>query len=82
MEVIVQWNCEGAKPKLHNLQEIIREEDPVCLCLGETKLREDNDSDFKINGYKPFLKTLHIREGENAHGGVGIWVKNSKPAHH
>ena len=79
MEIILQWNCEGLKSKINNLKEIIREKDPVCICLGETKLKQD--SDFKINGYKSFLKNLRVQEGGIAHGGVGIWVQNNKPAH-
>ena len=75
---IVQWNCEGLKQKRDVLLEIIREKNPLCICLQETKLPKD--SDFSIRGYKSFLKNLDVEEG-NAHGGVGIWVKNDKPAH-
>lgn len=74
---LVQWNCEGLKQKGDALQEIIREKNPLCICLQETKLPKD--ADFHIRGYKSFLKNLET-EG-NAHGGVGVWVKNSKPAH-
>ena len=74
---LVQWNCEGLKQKGDALQEIIREKNPLCICLQETKLPKD--ADFHIRGYKSFLKNLET-EG-NAHGGVGIWVKNNKPAH-
>ena len=74
---LVQWNCEGLKQKGDALQEIIREKNPLCICLQETKLPKD--ADFHIKGYKSFLKNLET-DG-NAHGGVGIWVKNNKPAH-
>lgn len=77
--MIVQWNCEGLKQKVDVLKEIIREKDPVCICLQETKLKYN--ADFKINGFKEFLKSKQLQEGENAHGGVGIWIQNSKPAH-
>ena len=76
---IVQWNCEGLKQKVDALKEVIREKDPICLCLQETKLKQDKD--LKINGFKSFLESVKVREGENAHGGVGIWVQNNKPAH-
>lgn len=75
---IVQWNCEGLKQKRDVLLEIIREKNPLCICLQETKLPKD--ANFSIRGYKAFLNNLDVEEG-NAHGGVGIWVKNDKPVH-
>ena len=45
---LVQWNCEGLKQKGDALQEIIREKNPLCICLQETKLPKD--ADFHIRG--------------------------------
>lgn len=67
------------KPKIDYLREIIREKDPIGLVLQELKL--PYDSNFDIKGYKSFLKTQKVQEGENAQGGVGIWIKNKIPAH-
>ena len=78
--ILVQWNCEGIRPKRDQLQEIIQEKNPLCLCLQETKLPQG--SDFSVNGFKSFLKNFEVpEENGNAHGGVGIWVRNSQPAH-
>ena len=78
-KLLVQWNCEGLKPKRDVLLEIIREKNPICICLQETKLPPN--SDISIRGYKSFLKNMEVQEDGNAHGGVGIWVRNSTPAH-
>ena len=45
------------------------------LVTQETKL--PHEAIFKIKGYKSYLKSLPINDGEKAHGGVGIFVKNS-----
>lgn len=76
--MLVQWNCEGLKPKIDNLREIIREQNPIAIALQEHKI--PFDSTFEIKGYKSFLKNQKVEEG-NAHGGVGLWIQNKVPTH-
>ena len=45
-----------------------------CICLQETKLHPD--AHFKIKGYKAYLQSLDLDEGQNPHGGVAVYVKS------
>ena len=73
---ILQWNICGLKPKMKNgdIPCLIKKYQCPVLVFQETKLSEEQI--FKIKGYKSYLKSLPTEEGEKAHGGVGIFVKN------
>ena len=73
---IIQWNSCGIKPKTRNgdIPYLLKEYKSPILVTQETKLPDGQI--FKIKGYKSYLKSLTINDGENAHGGVGIFVKN------
>ena len=73
---IIQWNPCGIKPKTRNgdIPYLLKEYKSPILVTQETKLPDGQI--FKIKGYKSYLKSLTIHDGENAHGGVGIFVKN------
>ena len=70
---IIQWNCEGILPKKGELEILLTEKNPVCVCLQETKL--PYEAKCELPGYKSFLKNLEIREGGKAHGGVAVLVR-------
>ena len=53
---IIQWNCEGLLPKKGDLEVLISEKNPLCVCLQETKL--PFNSGFKLAGLKSFLENL------------------------
>ena len=74
---IIQWNTCGIKPKVRNgdVSYLLKNYNCPVLVTQETKL--PHEAIFKIKGYKSYLKSLPINEGEKAHGGVGIFVKNS-----
>ena len=73
---ILQWNCEGIKPKFAtgDIVQIIKETGTNCLALQETKLPPG--AQFKIKGFKSYLQNLDIEDGQRPHGGVAIFVKN------
>ena len=73
---ILQWNCEGIKSKFTSgdIQQLIKETNMRCICLQETKLHPD--AHFKIKGYKAYLQSLDLDEGQNPHGGVAVYVKS------
>lgn len=72
---ILQWNCEGIKPKFAtgDIHQLIKETGTNCICLQETKLLPN--AHFEIRGFKSYLQNLDIDEGQSAHGGVAIFVK-------
>lgn len=75
---IVQWNCEGLLPKKGELEIIIAEKDPMCICLQETKLPYNKECN--LPGFKPFLRNLEVADGGIAHGGVAVYVRKGVSA--
>lgn len=75
---IIQWNCEGILPKKGELEKLVTEKDPVCVCLQETKL--PYNATCRLPGYKSFLKNLEVLDGGNAHGGVAVLVRRGVSA--
>ena len=73
---IIQWNTCGIKPKVRNgdVSYLMKNYNCPILVTQETKL--PHEAIFRIKGYKSYLKSLPINEGEKSHGGVGIFVKN------
>ena len=74
---ILSWNCRGISNKKTDLQILIKEEMPVCLCIQETKLKTNQD--FMIKNYTFTHKPQILNPGENAKGGVGIFIRNDIP---
>ena len=74
---IISWNCRGISNKKEDLQILIKEQMPVCICIQETKLKENLN--FEIKKYNFEHKPQTIDEGEIAKGGVGILVRKDTP---
>ena len=71
---VIQWNCEGARPKSGELENLALTLDPYCICAQETKLPPG--AKFSIPKYKSFLNNYELKPGDKiAKGGVGIFVK-------
>lgn len=71
---VIQWNCEGARAKSGELENLALTQDPYCICAQETKLRPG--AKFSIPKYKSFLNNYELEPGDKiAKGGVGIFVK-------
>ena len=75
---IIQWNCEGILPKKGDLEAMVAERKPLCVCAQETKL--PYTSNCKLPGYKQYLQNLRVGDGENAHGGVAIFIRKEVSA--
>ena len=73
---IMHWNIEGIKPKFAtgDIQQLIKENEVMCLSFVETKLPPG--SNFTIKKFKTYLKNKDLEEGQNAHGGVGLYIRN------
>ena len=56
------WNSRGLSNKKEALQIFIKDEKPLCLCISETKLK--NDSKFEIKNYTFIHKPQILQEGE------------------
>ena len=72
---IMHWNIEGIKPKFAagDVQQLIKENEVMCLSANETKLPPG--SNFTIKKFKSYLKNKDLEEGQNAHGGVGLFIR-------
>ena len=71
---IIQWNCGGIKNKRGELQVLADVAKNACFCIQETKLHANDD--FVIRGYNSYLYGVELEEGQNAHGGVGVLVRD------
>ena len=75
---IIQWNCEGLIPKKGELERLLTEKDPICVCLQETKLPYEAKCNF--SGFKSFLRNLEVPDGGKAHGGVAVFIRKGVSA--
>ena len=73
---IIHWNIEGIKPKFAagDIQQLMIDNDAGCISLVETKL--PFGANFTIKKYKSYLKNVDVAQGENARGGVGLFIKS------
>lgn len=73
LEKIIQWNCNGIKYHYPELKEILIRENPFCLCIQETHLKQNEN--FTLRHYKSFK--LNINTVQRAHGGAAIFIKEN-----
>ena len=73
----ISWNSRGLKNKKDDLEILAKQLDPFCICNQETKMKTDQSFSLKNYVFKHKPKTL--QDGEIAHGGVGIFIKNDIP---
>ena len=69
---VVQWNCKSIKQRHEDLKDLIRSEDPDCICLQETRLKGNTHT---IRGF-----TIHTHtptDCDRAGGGVLVAIKNN-----
>ena len=52
--------------------------DPFCICNQETKIIAEQP--FSLKNYIFKNKPLTLQDGEIAHGGVGMFIKNNIPS--
>ena len=74
---ILSWNCRGISNKKQELMILINELLPYCIGIQETKLKASLD--FCLTKYNFEHKVQNIVDGENAKGGVGIFVRRDVP---
>ena len=74
---IISWNCRGIKPNLPEVQLLIKDNNPVAICLQETYLKNcDHLPTFtNYSGYHRFAK----QQNDKATGGTSIYVRNDVP---
>ena len=75
MDTIIQWNYRGLKSNFDEFSLLIKDHEPVAVCLQDTFLKRQDDISIKYHSVynKVFTK------GEKARGGVSIIVNNNIP---
>lgn len=73
MNNIIQWNCNGCKSHLPELQILIAEHTPFAICIQESHLKCTDD--FVLRGYKTYR--LDDRVVHRAKGGVCTLVRDT-----
>lgn len=70
---IITWNINSVRIRLHNLEKLVKEEDPDIICLQETKVINENFPEQQLNG----LGFDHVYfSGEKSYNGVAILSKS------
>ena len=70
----LSWNCRGISNKTNELIDLVNQYKPACICLQETKLKQN--SDYQFNSYNFEHKPQILREDEIAKGGFGFLIKS------
>ena len=77
MAKIVQWNCRGLRANFEELELLIKNYEPVAICLQEIQVSDtyilDNSLHILIS------KLPHIPTGHRPHGGAGILIRKDIP---
>lgn len=73
---ILQWNCNGLKFHYADIKQLIIENNPFCICLQETHLRQEEV--FNLKGFHCFHK--EVPSETRAKGGVAIFLKENIPS--
>lgn len=75
--LLIQWNLNGFRGKLPELQLLISQYSPIVLALQETLLKGNNLPDHVLgNKYNWYLKPDRQHPGKN---GVAVGVRNGTP---
>lgn len=69
---ILQWNVNGFHRRLENIQRILNDIDPLCICIQETNFK--NNYCAKLKNYIHFFKNRS--NSSIASGGVATYVKS------
>lgn len=77
MENILQWNINGLINHCGELQTILADKSPFCVCLQETHMKPNTC--FSLRGYQCFRKDT--QPIYRAQGGVATFVKINIPAY-
>ena len=73
----ISWNGRGILNKKEELQILAKNLMPVAFLVQESKLKENHN--FHLKNYSFLHKAQQINEGENAKGGVGIFIRKDTP---
>ena len=73
---IIQWNCRGLRNKIDDIQILIKEHNPIALCIQETLLKQDES--LSIKNYTNYNLTPPIINCKVS-GGVCVLVRNDIP---
>ena len=76
---ILSWNSRAISNKKSELEILIKNESPACICIQETKLKENENLNFSLKKYTFKHKPQPLTPGEIAQGGVGIFIRNDIP---
>ena len=74
----ISWNSRGLKNKKEDLEILAKQLDPFRICNQETKIIAKQP--FSLKNYIFKNKPLTLQDGEIAHGGVGMFIKNNIPS--
>lgn len=88
MVTLILWNdwiCHTVehvcyRSNVEGLRRIVTEFRPLGICLQETKLRSGRS--IRTSGYVSYSKELQLVEGERAHGGVAVCIRENMQAVH
>ena len=73
---ILQWNVRGLIGKWAECKHFIADRSPLCICLQETRFRDNDRYDFSIPEYSLYAKNY---DGEIRQGGVALYALNNVP---
>lgn len=71
---IIQWNCRGVIKRYCDIG-LLLQNDPICLCLQETKFSPDQV--YSRRGYN--IVRYDVSDAQRACGGVAIFLKDNIP---
>jgi len=77
MANIVQWNCRGFRANLDEIELLIKQFEPVALCLQE--LQVSDACVFSNSQYTLISKSPEIPSGHRPHGGAGVLIRKDLP---
>lgn len=76
--IFLQWNLRGVRANMDNLSIFVRENSADVVLLQETKLRGREAA--RLSGFRSFNRNVVCGEGQIAHGGVAILVRQGVDA--
>jgi exonuclease III len=80
MAKIIQWNCRGLRANFEELELLIKNYEPVGICLLELQVSDSYILDNNL--YILLSKLSHIPTGHRPHGGASILIRKDLPYIH
>ena len=74
---IIQWNCRGLRANFEELELLMKNYEPVAICLLEIQVSDSYILDNNLHILLP--KLPHIPTGHRPHGGAGIPIRKDIP---